>query len=275
MEYETNNVAYVRGHNLTMNNLKFIVDDFDDSVLVEVIKTENNSPVKTFKRMDYYQFLNYINRIFEKEEERLEAIAKFKEEELKRKMNSVGKQASEISLILNSSRGLNISKPFTNVVAIEDRRQEEGTEAIYSIYFEINSTSSHNFREIIYDGEFYQLGNNTIQKGKRVSFDYGSNYIVKIPIIEMRNRIITDEIEVTRKFKYADGTQVIENIPFLEKLYSEKLEGKSLDFLADVKRFKYIFNTMPVSKLNENALLRNRIEEIKNTSKQMDWEGLI
>lgn len=258
-----------------MNGLKFIVDTFDDSVLVEITKKESNEFTKTYKRMDYYQFLNYINRIHEKEEERLEAIAKFKEEQLKRKMNSVGKQTSEISRILNSASGLNIAKPLINVVAVEDRHQEDGTEAVYSVYFEINSTSTYNFREITYDGEFYQLGNNTIQKGKRVSFDYGSNYIVKIPILEVKNRIINTEIEVTRKFKYADGSEAIENIPFLENLYSEKLKGKALDYLADVKRFKYIFNTIPVAKINENETLKARIEEIKNTPNQMNWEGLV
>ncbi|MEQ2561548.1 hypothetical protein, partial [Sutterella wadsworthensis] len=66
------------------NNLKFILDEFDDSVLVEVQKFESNSLIKTYKRMDYFQFLNYVNKISEKEEERLEAIKKFKEEEMKR-----------------------------------------------------------------------------------------------------------------------------------------------------------------------------------------------
>lgn len=257
------------------NNLKFILDEFDDSVLVEVQKFESNSLIKTYKRMDYFQFLNYVNKISEKEEERLEAIKKFKEEEMKRNMNSVGKQLHAISEILYSPNNLNLNRPLLNVVAVEDCREDDSTSASYKIYFEINSINTYNFKEIIFENEVHEIGSVKIPKTNRVNFDYGSNYVVCVPVIENTKTIVSSELKVTRKQKYSDGTESIENIPFLERVYSQKLSGKNIRILSNRSSFKNIFNTLSNNELENNPNLRQRIDEIKYTTNNMDWEGLV
>lgn len=257
------------------NNLKFILDEFDDSVLVEIQKFERNGLIKTYKRMDYFQFFNYINKISEKEEERLEAIRKFKEEEMKRNKNSVGRQLHAISEILYSPDNLNLNKPLLNVVAIEDCREDDSTTSSYKIYFEINSINTYNFKEIIFENEFHEVGSFKIPKTNRVNFDYGSKYVVCVPVIENTKTIVPEELKVTRKCKYSDGTESVENIPFLERIYSQKLSDKTIEILSDRNSFKNIFNTLSNNELENNPTLRQRINEIKYTTNNMDWKGLV
>ncbi|MEQ2561257.1 hypothetical protein, partial [Sutterella wadsworthensis] len=185
------------------------------------------------------------------------------------------KQLHAISEILYSPNNLNLNRPLLNVVAIEDCREDDSTTASYKIYFEINSINTYNFKEIIFENEVHEIGSVKIPKTNRVNFDYGSNYVVCVPVIENTKTIVSSELKVTRKQKYSDGTESIENIPFLERVYSQKLSGKNIRILSNRSSFKNIFNTLSNNELENNPNLRQRIDEIKYTTNNMDWEGLV
>lgn len=259
-----------------MNNkeIKFKIDEYQDTLIVEKIEVVNGNKMVKNERMDYVQFYELIKELND-----LEVLAENERREQERrrllaKRNNEGNQALEISRILYTE--MNLPRNISGLFAIEDKSLEDNNFK-YALYIQPNKFNNYAFRMLESQDSYDFEGRYLLYKNKRISFDFNSIYIYKIVVNESLI-IVPEESEVTKVVKFSDGHEERHIVPFLTELIIQKFNNNStlkrLDSIVKNDGYNHLFYNMPMELFESNRELKNRIEQIKYTNESMNWEGL-
>lgn len=252
-------------------DMKFMFDEFEESVAVEITDYNGKSPVTSIERMDYFAFYELLKEVNEHEEFLASERERLAKEAFEKELKSTGSQQSKVMDYLYNI--LNLRKPLQNVIAVTDMIDSQEKEADLIIHIEITSASDYTFKKVYFpEKEDFKIGAGKHPYYKKTKYDYGSKYVVSLPV-KLNGTIVFDDFTVKEyRAKISGGEDAFE-VPFLKRMYARKLRGKKLEYLTNFNNFFRIFNTLDSSDFS-NEEFKERMEIIKNKPISMVWEGL-
>lgn len=258
-----------------MSNIKFILDDETDTIIVE--KVVNN--VFSYDRLNFLDFYTLVKNIdtFEKE----------KEEELRISLtNSASKQTTKVMDIFKKmyNPSLNISKQLLllskNVSNIEVPLvgEEENLSEIF-IYYSPYKKNMYNFESLVkFDSSNISnslfsvnyIKNNAMLL--RINISYNKNYIYKFRFIQNDGVYVIDKnyLDILNCDNYIkDDLKYL--ILYNLNYYCRKDITNILQF-SQVQDF--IFKTIPYNLFTSNNSFKNLILTYTNSKEEINWKGV-
>lgn len=243
-----------------MPEIEFKIDELDNQVLA-VVTSEDKKDIINRKvyRLDYFAFLEMIYKKNMSDKKKLE-LQKLKDSE---------KNAQNMVLnMLYGEEHLALKKPLNNVVAISDYREFSETEYDYIIEIEVTSAFDYSFTKV-YSQKLNSIDYSSVD-APRIRVDYGSKYILHLPVKKDRV-IVGNDIKVYRQ-TFAGENEVI---PYLSAKYNYVLNKKRLGYIRPNREFNNVFMSFSKEEFEKNPLLKERVLSVRNKSETMNWEGVV
>lgn len=243
-----------------MPEIEFKVDELENEVLA-VVTSEDKKDIINRKvyRLDYFAFLEMIYKKNMSDNKKLE-LQKLKDSE---------KNAQNMVLnMLYGEEHLALKKPLNNVIAISDYREFNEKEYDYIIEIEVTSAFDYSFTKV-YSQKLDSINYSSVD-APRIRVDYGSKYILHLPV-KKDNVIVGNDIKVYRQTFAGEN----EFIPYLSDKYSYVLDKKTLEYIIPIREFNNIFMSFSKEEFRKNPLLKERVLSVRNKSEIMNWEGVV